>query len=116
MLKIGKLVLNNGIWENTAVIPEEWINESTGFQISTNNIIPYGSGYGYYWWRSSINNLNFFYANGHGGQFIVIVPDLSLIVVATTNWSGLNDQQAGTLWYNLMRIIVNEVLPSFTMS
>ncbi len=115
MLKIGKLVLNKGIWDNRTVIPAEWIDQSTGFQISTNNIIPYGSGYGYYWWRSSANDLNFFYANGHGGQFIVTVPDLNLIVAATTNWSGLNDQQAGTLWYNLMRIIVNEVLASFTM-
>jgi len=114
MLKIGKLVLNNGRWDNEQIVPQEWLNESTEFQISTHDVIPYGSSYGYYWWRATENNYHFFYANGWAGQFIVVVPDYELIVVATTNYSGLTDQQAGTLWYNLMNIIVNEVLVSFT--
>lgn len=113
MLKIGKLVLNNGKWENEQIVSGEWINESSKFQISTEDIISYGSSYGYYWWRGNANNYDFFYANGHGGQFIFIVPDFDLIVVATTNWAGLGDQQAGMLWYNLINIIVNEVLDSF---
>jgi CubicO group peptidase (beta-lactamase class C family) len=116
MLRIGKLVLNMGRWENEQVVSEEWINESTKFQISTQNVIPYGSSYGYYWWRATENNYNFFYANGWAGQFIVLVPEISLVVVATTNYTGINDQQAGTLWYNLMSIIVNEVLVSFNKS
>lgn len=113
MLKIGKLVLNKGRWENEQVVSEEWINESTKFQISTQNVIPYGSSYGYYWWRATENNYNFFYANGWAGQFIVIVPYFNLVVVATTNYTGLNDQQAGLLWYNLISIIVNEILIAF---
>lgn len=114
MLRIGKLVLNKGKLGNEQIVSEEWVNVSTQFQISTQNVIPYGSSYGYYWWRETANDYHFFYANGHGGQFILIVPDINLVVVATTNWSGLNDQQAGTLWYNLMSIIINEVLVSFT--
>lgn len=114
MLKIGKLVLNKGKWQNEQVVSENWINESTQFQISTHDVIPYGSSYGYYWWRATANDYNFFYANGWAGQFIVIVPEYELIVIATTNYSGLNDQQAETLWYNLMQIIVNEVIASFT--
>jgi len=114
MLKIGKLVLNKGKWENEQIVSEEWIDESTQFQISTQNVIPYGSSYGYYWWRATANSYNFFYANGWAGQFIIVVPDFSLIVVATTNYSGLTDQQAETLWFNLMQIIVNEVIASFT--
>jgi CubicO group peptidase (beta-lactamase class C family) len=114
MLRIGKLVLNKGKWENEQIVSEEWLDESTQFQISTQNVIPYGSSYGYYWWRAAVNDYNFFFANGWAGQFIVIVPDYSLIVVATTNYSGLTDQQAETLWYNLMQIIVNEVIASFT--
>ncbi|MCW8810824.1 MAG: beta-lactamase family protein [Ignavibacteriaceae bacterium] len=113
MLRIGKLALNKGKWGNEQVVSEEWITESTGFQISTENIIPYGSSYGYYWWSSTANNYDFYYANGHGGQFIFIVPRYDLVIVATTNWSGLNDQQAGLLWYNLISIIVNEVLIAF---
>ena len=113
MLRLGKLALNKGKWGNKQVVSEEWMTESTGFQISTKNIIPYGSSYGYYWWSSTANNYDFYYANGHGGQFIFIVPRYDLVIVATTNWSGLNDQQAGLLWYNLISIIVNEVLIAF---
>ncbi len=93
MLKIGKLVLNKGRWGNNQIVSEKWINESTGFKISTGDVIPYGSSYGYYWWKGNAHNYSFYYANGHGGQFIFIVPEFNLIVVATTNWSGLNDQQ-----------------------
>jgi CubicO group peptidase (beta-lactamase class C family) len=114
MLRIGKLVLNKGKWNYEQIVSEEWIDESTKFQISTNDIIPYGSSYGYYWWRASASNYDFFYANGHGGQFIFIVPAIEVVIVATTNWSDLNDQQAGLLWYNLINIIVNEVLVSLT--
>jgi len=113
MLKIGKLALNKGKWGNEQVVSEVWINESTKFQISTQNVIPYGSSYGYYWWRVTENNYKFFFANGWAGQFIVIVPYFNLVVVATTNYTGLNDQQAGQLWYNLINIIVNEVLIAF---
>ncbi len=116
MLKIGKLVLKKGKWGNTQIVSEKWINESTELQISTNNVIPYGNSYGYYWWRANANNHDFFYANGYGGQFILIDSDYSLVIVATTDWSGLNDQQAGTLWYNLISIIVNDMLVSFTKS
>jgi CubicO group peptidase (beta-lactamase class C family) len=116
MLRLGKLVLNKGKWDKVQIVSEEWIDESTDFQISTNDIIPYGSSYGYYWWRASGNNYNFFYANGWAGQFIFIIPEISLVIVATTNYAGLNDQQAGQLWYNLIYIIVNEVLVSFTIS
>jgi CubicO group peptidase (beta-lactamase class C family) len=114
MLRLGKLVLNKGKWENEQIVSEEWIDESTDFQMSTNEIIPYGSSYGFYWWRASANNYDFFYANGHGGQFILIAPDVKVVIVATTNWSGLSDPQAGSLWYNLINIIVNEVLVSFS--
>jgi CubicO group peptidase (beta-lactamase class C family) len=114
MIKLGKLVLNKGKWNNEQIVSEDWIDESTEFQISTNEIIPYGSSYGYYWWRARANNYDFFYANGHGGQFILIAPAVEVVIVATTNWSGLSDPQAGSLWYNLINIIVNEVLVSFS--
>ena len=64
MLKIGKLVLHEGKWENEQVVPKKWINESSTFQISTRDVIPYGSSYGFYWWRGGANNYNFFFANG----------------------------------------------------
>jgi len=114
MLRLGKLVLNKGKWNNEQIVTKDWIDESTEFQISTDDIIPYGSSYGYYWWRASANDYDFFYANGHGGQFILIAPAVEVVIVATTNWSGLSDPQAGSLWYNLINIIVNEVLVSFS--
>jgi CubicO group peptidase (beta-lactamase class C family) len=115
MVKIGRLMLQDGKYGSQQIVSKEWVATSTGFQITTNQIIPYGSSYGYYWWRGSANSYDFYFANGHGGQFIVIVPKINLIVVGTTDWSGLNDTQAGQLWYSLISIIVNQVLPAFQL-
>lgn len=113
MVKIGMLILQKGMFKSEQIVPKDWVEKSTGFQITTKNIIPYGSSYGYYWWRGSAHYTNYFFANGHGGQIIFMAPDKNLVIVGTTNWDGLTDNAAGELWYNLISIIVDEILPAF---
>ena len=115
MVKIGILMLQKGIYDSTQVVSENWVETSTGFHITTQDIIPYGSSYGYYWWRGSEHGFDFYFANGWAGQFIFLVPEINLIVVGTTKYSGLGDNEAGQLWYSLITIIVNQVLPSFSI-
>ncbi|MFX1507633.1 MAG: serine hydrolase domain-containing protein, partial [Promethearchaeota archaeon] len=77
MLKFGYLYLNNGIWNNTQIIPEEWIEESTQ---DYNDF-----GYGYYWWINE--GRSYYNADGLGGQRIYVKADEEL-VVAVTAWEG----------------------------
>jgi CubicO group peptidase (beta-lactamase class C family) len=111
MLKIGVLYLNNGIYEGKQVVSEDWITKTSTFKITTHNIEPFGPGYGYLWWTGSANNHNYYFANGYGGQFIVVVPDIELVVVATNNWSGVALTTANQQWYRTLSIIMERIIP-----
>lgn len=81
-------------------------------KISTNDDIPYGPVYGYQIWLGSLSDYKYFMAMGWGGQFIVIVPDLQLVVAATCWTGGISDRQAGEHWMSIIKIIMEKVIPS----
>jgi CubicO group peptidase (beta-lactamase class C family) len=110
MLKFGTLYLQNGVYEGVQVIPAAWVSASTESHISTNNAVPFGPNYGYYWWIGRAYSHDYYFANGYGGQFLVVVPDWNLVVVATGNWRGIGRDQAGEQWYNIISVIMNNVL------
>jgi len=112
MIKIGYLYLNGGILNGSQIVSSEWINTSTSFHISTNNVIPFLKDYGYYWWLGSANGHNFICANGYGGQFIFIVEELNLVVCSRSNYRGIDRNQAGENWYNILNVIINHILPA----
>jgi CubicO group peptidase (beta-lactamase class C family) len=113
MLKIGQLILLRGMYNGKRIVSEEWINRASSFKITTNNIEPFGPGYGYLWWIGNAHGQDYSFANGYGGQFIVVTPDLNLIVVATNKWSGVASTIANQQWYNTLDSIVNKVIPSY---
>jgi hypothetical protein len=49
----------------------------------------YGSfrdlGYGYQWWSAKVGNHNFNYAVGHGGNYIILLDDLDMIIITTAD-------------------------------
>lgn len=113
MLKFGQLYLNKGIYNNIQVVSEKWIDKASSFKITTNGIEPFGPGYGYFWWIGDKHSHELYFANGFGGQFIVVVLDLYLIVVATNNWSGVSYTVANQQWYNTLDMIINKIIPLY---
>lgn len=113
MLKIGQLYLSKGVYNGVRIVSEEWINKASSFKISTNGIEPFGPDYGYYWWIGDIHGHDYFFANGYGGQFIVVVPNVDLIVIATNKWSGVYLETANQQWYSTIDIIMNEIIPIY---
>jgi CubicO group peptidase (beta-lactamase class C family) len=85
MLKFGNLFLNNGSLNGNQIISSEWIKESTTALYKIYDNIGY---YVYHWWVSSFNNngieINYYFALGYGGQYIIIVPEFDLVVVFTS--------------------------------
>jgi len=83
MAKIGQLVLQNGEWEGMQLISRSWINIST----SSQGLVDNAHDYGFLWWRTKIpyadKEIETVSAMGNGGQAIIIVPDLGLVVVFT---------------------------------
>lgn len=87
MAKFGYLYLNNGLWDGKQIIPKEWVSESTKKHIEADS----ERDYGYLFWlqdiKDKIHNKTYstISADGYGGQKIVVVPELDMVVVITAN-------------------------------
>jgi len=102
MARFAKLYLDNGVWNNSEIIPENWISTST--KPDTNSVsfwksISAYSGsdvyYRYTWWGLRDSNMNYAYtANGHFGQRIYIQPSKHLIILRFGKSSGKTDWTA----------------------
>jgi len=112
MLKFGQLFLDEGNYMGEQIIPTAWVTESTTNHINTNHIIPFQNDYGYFWWIGNAYGHDYFFANGYGGQFILIIPDAEVVIVAVNNWIGLSRDQSGMNWTQTLDLIVNEVIPA----
>jgi CubicO group peptidase (beta-lactamase class C family) len=107
MAKLGQLVISHGNWKGKPIVSAEWLKEATiaRFPVETNYY------YGYQWWisLSSVGGkkIDWFEAFGLGGQRIIIVPSLELVVVFTT---GLYDMPKS--WLSTTDLLDDYVLPA----
>jgi len=111
-MKIGQMFLDGGVYQGARVVPQHWVDQSTLPQISTLGAVPYGSDYGFLWWVGGGAGRDFYFANGYGGQFILVDPDLDLVVVAQSNWRGKGWDEAGAQWYRVLTLVAEGLLPA----
>jgi CubicO group peptidase (beta-lactamase class C family) len=83
MIKFGLLYLNQGSWQGKQIVSPEWIALST--QQHSEGGDPEEVPYGYLWWTTTVEQYPAFFAGGFGGQYIYVVPNLSLVVAITSN-------------------------------
>ncbi len=114
MIRLGVLFLNRGMYNGKRVISEEWIDKATSTKISTRNAQPFGPNYGYFWWIGNKDGHEYFWANGYGGQFVVVVPDLRLVVAATNTWAGVPASTATRQWNSTIGIIMNNIVSVYS--
>ncbi|MBM1107014.1 serine hydrolase [Aurantibacter crassamenti] len=114
MVKLGILTANKGKWNGEQLIPEAFIAKAISRILTTGDDDVFGGGkdvsnqgYGYFWWNADLQHGNKSYystsAQGGGGQFIVLIEELDLMVVVTAH-----NQDNKTL-----QIIAERVLPAF---
>lgn len=88
LLKLGQLYLDGGVWRGTRVVSAAWVAQSTARQVDR----PDGSTDGFGWHRHVLTARGRTYetyeASGNGGQFVVVVPDLQLVVATTAGNYG----------------------------
>lgn len=111
MAALGLLFLNGGALDGRQLVPAEWVVTSTTAHTSTNDAVPYGSHYGYFWWIGQADGTDFYFATGWGGQFIFVAPTLDLVVVASCDWH-VPASQAEQHWWEIVEVIVHEVMPA----
>jgi CubicO group peptidase (beta-lactamase class C family) len=86
LARFALLYLHNGRWRDRQIVPAQWVAESTHSYSDTRT-----GGYGYMWWTSvpasETRGANVallrpaYWADGHLGQYAVVVPSLDLVVV-----------------------------------
>jgi len=118
MAKIGQLVLNDGRWGNDQLVPEAWIRESTRPHLAESEYFDYA----YHWWHRSPANKPWWdlpesgsneeyeivLALGFGGQYIMVIRDLNMVVVSTAS-----DYAYGHMARSKIPLVIEKLIPLF---
>jgi CubicO group peptidase (beta-lactamase class C family) len=91
MLAFGELYLRKGRVDGKSIVPERWIDTSMVPRGRSNFS---GQRYGYGWWVRELAGHDAYYAWGFGGQYIIVVPDLEMVVVATSSPTVAEDRRS----------------------
>lgn len=85
-LKLGQLYLSRGVWNGKRIISADWVRESTTahstFDPQTDYDAPHEYGFGWHINQLHAGNRTFrvFGAGGNGGQIVMVIPDLDMVV------------------------------------
>lgn len=88
MVKLGTVVLNKGKWQGEQLISANYLVKATsGLVKPTEDWMPDNFRYGYFWYQTDITvgdkSYDATFAWGGGGQRIIVVAALDLIIVIT---------------------------------
>ncbi len=97
MAKFGLLYLNDGEYKEKQILSANWVRISLQ-RYSEDFRSSYGYfrdlGYGFQWWAGRAGDRHFYYAAGHGGQYIVLLDELDMVVVTAADpfWQQHNEE------------------------
>jgi CubicO group peptidase (beta-lactamase class C family) len=105
-LKLGQLVLDGGTWKGRRVVSAEWCRRATSPLYELGR-----AKYGFLWWITDYpyrgRSVRAFYAAGNGGQIVMGVPDLDLVIAFYCgNYSDAAARLAQSVW------VPEEILPA----
>lgn len=106
-LKLGVAYLNGGTWNGRRIVSADWVRQSTTPRLDS----AVGSdGYAWHIFPIKVGDRTYqeYEANGNGGQFLIVVPELDLAVVFTAG----NYQQGGVWWRWRQDIVGNVIIPA----
>jgi CubicO group peptidase (beta-lactamase class C family) len=99
-MKLGQLMLNDGVWNGKRVISKEWARRASTpmVKIKTRGLTNCVKGstptmclrnYGYLWWHIDFpykgRSVHAYYAGGNGGQTVIVIPELDMVL---STWAG----------------------------
>jgi CubicO group peptidase (beta-lactamase class C family) len=111
LARIGYLVLRNGKWNTTQVVPEAWLRESTRPLVTpTYRLGGRQSSYGYLWWLYTLgggtpdaNTTDLVIAaSGAMGQWLFVVPRYDLVVAINAGITGGPDPALDILFGTIL--------------
>jgi CubicO group peptidase (beta-lactamase class C family) len=114
LLKVGQLYLDGGVWNGARIVPRAWVEQSITPKISwpsRGENVSAGTD-GYAWHLNTIRTAGRDYreyeANGNGGQLLMVVPELDLVVVFTAG-----NYMFGGVWSRFRNdFLPNAIIPA----
>lgn len=79
--RIGKLMLNRGVWNNDTLLSPEYVDASFTPCGIPDDKSEKSTWYGYQWWMGEHHGMPFQCARGMLGQYIIMIPQADLIIV-----------------------------------
>lgn len=115
MARLGYLMLRDGSWNGTQIVPADWCAETTRAFTPLSEMTPVSSrtgsfGYGYMWWvwDGSANTGMFkgaYGAKGSGGQYITVLPALDMVVAQKRNKDILTSSYSENSYIQFLRTV-----------
>ena len=109
-LKFGQLYLNGGTWNGRRILSQDWVRRAIEprFTIGRAQYL----NYGYLWWSREYpyrgGTVRAYMALGNGGQNVVFIPDLDLVIA--TNGGNYSDNPR--VFYYTDEFIPKYILPA----
>lgn len=80
--RIGQMVLDGGVWEDTQVVPADWIAQSW----QPRGRSPWsGDQYGFGWFLTRLSGTPVAYGRGYGGQMLMVAPERATVIAITSD-------------------------------
>jgi len=82
--RFGLLFARYGLWEDTRILSENWVNRSSALYSIDTDVM----GYGLYWWvlrQPPFLDHGMYGALGVGNQFIAVLPKSDMVIVNRAN-------------------------------
>lgn len=114
LAKVGRLLLQEGVWGGTRLVSSIWIDASVRSRVpAVTTIAGHEVDYGYLWWvlppgpgRDGAAWPKVVFARGAEGQFLFVVPAHDLVVVATGQTYGPGENAP-------LELLLDRILPAF---
>lgn len=101
--RLGLMLANRGNWQGKTVVPEDWLRASAADALPTNSP---RAKYGYQIWYSP--DTRRFSLQGLRGQYVLVDPDLKLVLVQTALSGGQPEFAELLALWTALRELVNK--------
>jgi len=81
--RMGKLFMNNGEWNGKQILSADFVQRATTARFDAS------PEYGYGWWLNTYAGKKIFYMRGHLGQYVIVIPEIDLLVVRLGQTDGM---------------------------
>lgn len=95
LARFGQLYLNGGKLDGKQVVPADWVTASWQKKADVTSpiykeMVPGVTGYGYLWWLRTSSGRVMNCALGFGGQYVLVVPELKLVIAGASALDARN--------------------------